>query len=58
MSKQEDGYKVSTVEAMSLIRKMANIFVMSGHRPKANSDNPLESVLFEALSLIAQWEKR
>lgn len=58
MTGQEQHYRVSTVEAMNLIQKMARIFVMSGHRPKEKSDNPLESVLFEALSLINHWEKR
>ena len=43
-------------EELALIRKLASFIVQSGYRPKQDSNNPLEAVLFEALALIKRKE--
>jgi hypothetical protein len=45
-------------EFAEALRKCSNAFVMSGYRPKQDSANPCESLLFDAMSMLARWDAR
>ena len=52
--KTEDS--IPTGEIIEMTRRFSNAFVMAGYRPKENSDNPLEALLFDAMALIHRLE--
>lgn len=43
----------AVAELIRMNRRFANAFIASGYKPKQDSDNPGEALLFDALSLLA-----
>lgn len=58
MKRTKQPEPITVNECMDTLRKCGNAFVMSGYRPKPDSDNPCEALLHETMSLLARWDSR